>query len=318
VKAMKEASKTAKSIRLEKIITYLMLSVLVLAWGLDYVGAKIALGSLNTFILLFFRYCLALIVVFAIKMIIDRKFYLSKKDIPIFILCALTGEVGYFYLEYTAIGYLPLSILTLILSCVPIVSIIIEKFMYGKKITPIMVLGVLASLVGVAIIIGADFKVLFQGKIIGYLLAFGAVISWNAYNFLTAKLHKNYSDVSLSLFQIICTTLILAPYALTHIPEASAITSEVVFWVSFIGIGSAGLGFIIYVRAIGVLGVTPTALFSNFLPISTTIFGWIFFKEMISPMQIFGGIIVIIAAFVVIYEKGKVDKAHKLNLEENS
>ncbi len=102
---MNKASKTAKSIRLEKLITYVMLSVLVLAWGLDYVGAKIALGSLNTFILLFFRYGLALIVVFTIKMIIDRKFYLSKKDIPIFILCALTGDVGYFYLEYTAIRY---------------------------------------------------------------------------------------------------------------------------------------------------------------------------------------------------------------------
>ncbi len=318
VEFMKVSGIEIKRLRIEKIVTYLMLFALVMAWGLDYVAAKILLRSLDTFVLLFFRYSLALLLVFAIKMIIDRKSYLSKKDIPIYILCALTGEVGYFFLEYSAIGYLPLSILTLILSCVPIVSIIIEKILYKRKITPIMVLGVLASLVGVAIIIGADFRVLFQGKIIGYLLAFGAVLSWNAYNFLTAKLHENYSDVSLSLFQITCTTLMLAPYTLMNLPKASVFTGEVTFWLLFIGIGSAGLGFIIYVRAIGVLGVTPTALFSNFLPISTTIFGWFFFKEMISPMQIFGGIIVIIAAFVVIYEKGRVDKAHIIQLEENS
>lgn len=306
----------------EKLVTYIMLAVLVAAWGLDYIGAKIALVTLDTFVLLFFRYSLALVSVFIVKMIVDRKFKIRLKDIPIFILCALTGEIGYFYLEYTAIAYLPLSILTLILAWVPVASLLIEKVLYNRKITWIMVVGVIVSMIGVGIIIGADYKLLFQGKLIGYMLAFGAVLSWNAYNFLTAKLGDHYSDTSLSIYQIICTTLFIAPYAFMHMPAPGAVTPEIVFWVSFIGLGSAGLGFIVYVRAINVLGVTPTALFSNFLPISTTIFSWIFFKEMIAPIQIFGGIIVIIAACVVIYEKGRVDKLQALeqalNMEENS
>ncbi len=296
----------------QKTVMYLLMAVLVVAWGLDYIAAKKCLYVLDVFVLLFLRYCLALVVVWTIKLIVDRKLNLHIKDLPLLVLCAITGEIGYFFLEYTAISYLPLSLLTLILAGVPVVSLIIEKILYNRKITFIMVAGVIGSFIGVAIIIGADFRVLMNGRILGYLLAFGAVISWNIYNFLTAKLHDNYSDVSLSFYQISCTSLILAPYALRHLPEAGVMTPNLMGWLLFLGAISAGLGFVIYVRSLDILGVTQTALFSNFLPISTTILSWAFFKEMIAPIQIFGGIIVITSACVVIFEKGRVDTAHDI------
>lgn len=280
---------------------------LSLTWGLDYVAAKKCLGVIDVLVLLFFRYCLALCAVFVIKMISDRKFYLHKRHIPLLILSALTGEIGYFSLEYTAIGYLPLSIITLCLACVPIVSILIEKIFYSRPITGLMLLGGIGSLLGVGIIIGADFKELFQGRLTGYLLIFGAVLCWNAYNFLTEKIHSHYSDVSLSFFQIACTALFLAPYALRNLPHSGLLTREMVAWIVFLGIFSSGIGFVIYVRSLDILGVTPTALFSNFLPITTTFFGWVFFREMILPIQAIGGVIVIAAACMVIYEKGKLD-----------
>jgi len=293
--------------RSKKIVMYIVMSGLAIAWGLDYVAAKKCLGVLDVPVLLFFRYSLAFCAVFAVKMILDRKFYLHKRDIPWLILSAITGEIGYFFLEYTAMDYLPLSIITLILACVPIVSILIEKLLYNRPITGLLLLGGAGSLLGVGIIIGADFRELFQGRLTGYLLAFGAVLCWNAYNFLTARLHANYSDVSLSFYQIACTTLLLAPYALRNLPEPGVMTTEMIAWLIFLGLFSAGIGFVIYVRSLNILGVTPTALFSNFMPVSTALLSWVFFGEMILPMQIIGGIIVIVAACTVIYEKGKQD-----------
>ncbi len=299
-----------------KLVMYILMTVLVIAWGLDYVAAKICLDSLNVLILLFFRYLLAICVVYIIKTLVERKVRLRLRDVPLFVICAITGELGYFYMEYTAMDYLSLSLLTLILACVPIVSLLIEKIFFKRKITSLMLAGVFGSLIGVSMIIGADFSVLFDGKIFGYILAFGAVFSWNAYNFMTAKLHDHYSDATLSFYQITCTAILTAPYALTHMPPTSVFSAELALWMIFLGIFSAGLGFIIYVRALDVLGVTPTALFSNFLPISTTIFGWIFFGEMISPLQIIGGAVIISAACVVIWEKGRVDATAAAAREE--
>ena len=51
------------------------------------------------------------------------------------------------------------------------------------------------------------------------------------------------------------------------------------------------------------LGPTISAIYSNFLPVTSTFFGWIFLSENISLFQIAGGIIVISAGYVVIREK---------------
>ncbi len=304
--------------RSKKITMYALMSILAVAWGLDYVAVKKCLGALDVPILLFFRYCLAMCAVFIIKMFMDRKFYLHKQDIIWLILSAITGEIGCLSLEYFSIDYLPLSILTLILACVPIVSILIEKVLYSKPITGFMLLGAIGSLLGVGIIIGADFGELFQGRLIGYLLALGAVLCWNAYNFITARLQDRYSDISLSFFQIACTALLLAPYALRHLPDSGLITGEVFSWLLFLGMFSSGIGFVIYVRSLDILGVTPTALFSNFMPVSTAFLSWVFFKEMILPIQIFGGIIVIASACLVIYEKGRSESAASLKISTAS
>ena len=55
------------------------------------------------------------------------------------------------------------------------------------------------------------------------------------------------------------------------------------------------------------LGPTTSALYSDFLPVSTAVFGWIFLRESLSPLQMLGGVVVIAAGYIVIKEKGKLD-----------
>ena len=124
-----------------------------------------------------------------------------------------------------------------------------------------MTAGVLLSIVGIALVIGVDYKILFQGRLIGYLLAFGAVITWNLYNFLTASLHDRYESATLTLNQMICTFLLVWPYAFTHLPERGTITPSVVGGILYLGIFSTGIGFIIFVRSLHILGPTVTAIF---------------------------------------------------------
>ena len=79
------------------------------------------------------------------------------------------------------------------------------------------------------------------------------------------------------------------------------------------GVLDAGFGFLIMVYALQKLGPTTSALYSDFMPVSSTFFGAVILGETITSMQIIGGIIVVVAAFFVIREKGRLDQ-----LEENS
>ena len=265
--------------RSKRIIMYIAMSGLAVAWGLDYVAAKKCLGTLDVPVLLFLRYCPALCAVLAVKMFKDRKFYLHKQDVPWLILSALTGEIGYCFLEYSAIGYLPLPIITLILACVPIVSILIEKVFYGKSITRLMILGTTSSLLGVAIIIGADLRELFRGRFAGYLLSFGAVLCWNAYNFITAKFHERYSDTTLPFSNCLHPAdagTLCSPAPSRSKPDDRGYNCLA----SFLG-SLAPASDISSMCALWISSGNADRTFSNLMPVTTLFFSWAFFGEMI-------------------------------------
>lgn len=287
---------------------YLLMIFLVFSWGLEYIFAKQALAVMEPLSLIFFKYAIGFLVVLGVKLKLDGRGLMRKKDIPMFVICALFGEVGYFFLEYSAMDYLPVALVTIVLAFVPGLSIMIDKVVFKKKATGKMIAGMLLSVLGIILVIGFDYKILFQGRLIGYLLAFGAVISWNLYNFLTASLHEKYSSATLTLNQLTCTVLMVGPYALGHLPALQVITPGVVGGILYLGILSTGLGFLIQVKSLHVLGPTVTAIFSNLLPITTTFFGWLFLKETISFAQMLGGAVVIAAGYIVIKEKGRLEE----------
>jgi drug/metabolite transporter (DMT)-like permease len=237
----------------------------------------------------------------------DRKGMVRKKDIPLFILCSIFGEILYFTCEYTAMDFIPVSLITIILAFVPAFAIIIERVVFKRKATKAMGIGVVVCVLGVVLIIGVDIEQLLQGRWIGYLLAFGAVLCWNAYNFLTASLHENYTSITLTCTQLICTSLLILPYAIHTMPPAESFTPPIIAGLIYLGVINAGIGFLITVRSLHVIGPTASAMFSNFLPVTSTFFGWLFLGEMITGMQVVGGVIVIASACVVIREKGKLD-----------
>ena len=78
--------------------------------------------------------------------------------------------------------------------------------------------------------------------------------------------------------------------------------------VIYLGLVNGGLGFMIMVNGLRVLGPTISAMFSNFLPVTATVFGWILLGESVGVMQLIGGAIVIASSCILITEKGKMEE----------
>ncbi|MGI6257395.1 MAG: DMT family transporter [Anaerovoracaceae bacterium] len=287
---------------------HILMVILVIDWGFEYICAKHAMESLSPLSLIFFKYSIGVFLVAAIKFRIDRKSLFRLKDVPVLAACAISGDILYYFSEYKAMDYMPISLITIMLALVPIGSIIIERLFFHKHVTVKMLAGMGVCVIGVAMVIGADFSVLFKGRVLGYLLCFGAITAWNVFNFLTAKLTRTYSGITLTMNQLLCTILLTLPYGVTHLPSAEQMTPGVIGGLLYLGLVSAGFGFYIYVYALRILGPTTNAVYSNFLPLTATFFGWLFFGEMISPLQIVGGLIVITTGYIVIKEKGRLEE----------
>lgn len=300
-----------------KKVVYGLMTLLVFFWGFEYVAAKAALSTFEPMTLIFVKYGIAALVLFIVRTIQRRKFPLKKKHIITLIICSLLGEVLYFWAEYSAMAYLPVSTISIILAFVPMLSIVLEIFIDKKLPNTLIVTGIAVCIVGVALFIGVDIGEILSGRWIGYLFAFGAVLFWNGFNFVTERLTGEYTSYDLAFMQLVCTILLTLPFAIASFPDAELLTIQVVGGTLYLGVVSACLGFLIYVLGISVLGPTPCALFSNFLPITTAIFGWIFLGESLTWIQMIGGLIVIGSGALVIWQKGKLDERY-IVLKENN
>lgn len=288
-----------------------LMLLLILIWSFDYIVAKHALETFAPLSLLHMKYVVGLILMVLIKRFADPGLKLRRRDLLTLIACSILGEIVYFYCEYSALDYLPVSIITILLAFVPAVSILIEMVVYRVLPSKKLMTGIFFSAIGVILIIGVDLKELLQGRMIGYLLVFGAIMAWNAYNFITARLHRNYSSISLTVMQLTCTVLLLTPYAYANFPGVQVFTPDIIGGIIYLGIFGAGIGFFIQVKALHILGPTTTALFSNFMPVVATIMGWIILNETISLLQGAGGVLVIASGYFVIKEKGKAEESLK-------
>ena len=291
-----------------KKFNYILMAILVVNWGFEYIAAKAALDTLAPIVLVFFKYSVSMLLFLIIKMIRDRRFPFRKKDILPFAICAVIGDIIYFASEYQAMSYLPISVLTIVLALIPAVSIITEFLIYKRRPNTAIVLGIVCCVIGVGMVVGADFDKLLSGRLIGYFLAIFAVLAWNTYNFVTENLTKSYSILDLSLYQAVGVFIIAAPYVFFNLPPAGQVDMTVVLAVVYLGLLSAGVGLLIYVNAVRVIGVTPVALYSNMMPITSSFFSFIILHETIMPLQIVGGVVVITSACVVIWQKDKSDR----------
>lgn len=296
--------------KMNRKLAHILMVFTVTSWGFEYALAKDAMLVIEPITLVCFKYTVALFVIALVKFKLEGKSGMKRADIMLFMLCAATGEVLYFYMEYEAMNYMPVSLITILLTFVPVVSIFVEWIAFKVKPSMALMIGVLVSLCGLVMIVGVDVGTILQGRVIGYLLCFGAIISWNIYNFITSSLGARYQPLTLTFNQLTCTVLLSWPLALANLPDPSQINFLVVGEVLYLGIISGGVGFVIYVSALYTLGPTTVSVYANFMPITATFFGWILLHELITEVQMIGGIIVVAAGYFVIREKGRLEERY--------
>lgn len=294
--------------KMSRKLAHVLMVFTVTSWGLEYALAKDAISAIEPITLVCFKYTIALFVIGLIKFKREGKSGMKRGDIVIFMLCAATGEILYFYMEYEAMNYMPISLITIILTFVPVVSIFVEWFAFKRVPSVALMIGISVSLCGLILIVGVDMNTILSGRAIGYLLCFGAVASWNIYNFITAHLGGRYQPLTLTFNQLTCTVLLSWPIALANLPEAGDITWVIAAEVLYLGVMSGGIGFVIYVAALYTLGPTTVSVYANFMPITATFFGWVLLNEMITGTQMIGGLVVVVAGYFVIREKGRLEE----------
>ncbi|MBC7196230.1 MAG: EamA family transporter [Deferribacterales bacterium] len=280
----------------KKIISIIFLLITVLAWGISFISIKISLVAFPPASLAFYRFFIAGIIQYLMMKRLKISEKIDKKDLPLLIIAGLTGITLYYILENNGLMRISANDASVIVAMLPVITVIIERFILKKKINIISMLGIILSIIGVFLVIGAKLE---GGSIVGYSLMFLSSISFAVYLIITKPLFEKYSDITIAFYQSLIGCIGFIPFIIFEEVRWDLVNTNILLNFLFLAIICSAVANYIYLYALNNTSVSVTAIFLNLVPVVTFIFSYLLYDERLSPIQLIGAIIVIISVTMV-------------------
>ena len=274
---------------------------LMFIWGSSYLSIKVVLQEgIGPIPAAFYRFLLASIILFLVLKIKYPNERILKEDRLRIFLSGIFGVTVYFLFENYSVKYTSASNVSILLSSVPVFTLISQRFVFKEKITFLKTTGAVLSAIGIIVIIASKDRIsLFSTGALGDLMALGAALSWVIYSVITSKFKGNYKSITITAYQSIWGCIFLMPGILLSpfkMPSNLALVN-----IGFQAIFCTCIGYVIYIYCLEKLGATVISTYINLQAIVTIISAAILIKEEISLWQVIGGVIIILGVFLVSY-----------------
>lgn len=273
-----------------QLVGHLMALFVSVVWGTTFISTKLLLqGGLHPVEIILFRFLLAWLVLFALspKPLKPRDW---KKELP-FMAAGLTGLTVYFLLENTALTYTLASNCGIILSTAPMFTALL-LWLSRRASRPrwTFFLGFAIAMSGISIISLGGSRL--ELNPLGDLLILGAAFSWGGYGVcleLTADQGYSHLQCTRKIFfwGLLCTTLCIPLYGGQLRFELSRLATPVMgFNLLYLSAGASALCFILWNRAIHIIGSVSTNLYIYLSPVITLTASALILGEPITPSAI--------------------------------
>lgn len=288
---------------------FIIIGMPIVFWALVFPFIKIALEELSPVNLTIMRLLVVCIVFLILLIVKPNKFSkIQKKDIvPIFLVGFLGIILYHFGLNYGE-QYISASAASVIIATIPIFVVILAAIFLKEKITIKIVLGVILSLVGVVVIstVGRSDALLEVKYISGALAVILAAALGAGYTVAGKKMLQRYSALSLTVYVCLLGSLGLIPFISSSLFEEVAAMS-LTGWsvVIFLGVFPTVVGYVLWYVALEIKSASEVSVYLYFVPVLSTIISYIFFRDEITWLFVFGGALVILGLHVVNKQSSK-------------
>lgn len=282
-----------------KIIFANLIAILtILIWGTTFISTKILLTELSPEEILAYRFLVAFLILIVIC---PKNFkFLPLKEEMLFVLLGASGISLYYWTENLALKYTYASNVGLISSAIPIFTALISHFIFNnEKFTVNMLFGFIIAFIGISIVI-------YNGKVLrlnpkGDFMAIISAILFSIYSVLIKKVDNKYNQlliVKKTFFYGVITMLPILFITKIDITKVPNLRGDIVLNLLFLSIFASVLCFLMWNKAVKVIGAVKTTNYIYFVPIITMISSSIVLDERISGLMIFGGILIFCGVYV--------------------
>ncbi len=279
----------------ENRIGYLLVALAAILFAISGACAKALFNAgITAYQLIQLRTTLAfvgLIVWLAIRY--PRQLKISLTDLPYFICLGFfgIGAAQFFYLF--AISKINVAAAILLHYTGPVFVALYSALIQQQRMGSKALVAIVGTLVGSYLVVGAyDLEMLALNRvgIIGGILA---AVAFAAYSLLSAYGMKKYTPWTVVLYGMLFAALIWHVLFPPMGAFRQAYTLKQWSWILFIGLGGTIVPFGLYFEGIKRIKPTHASITATLEPIAAGVIAAIFLGELMAPLQIFGGVVVV-------------------------
>lgn len=267
------------------------------AFGLMAIFAKWAYAAnVNLLNLLRLRFLIAALVMWLAVLVLRRNPRVAPKQL---LILAGLGAVGYGLLSmsfFTALKLIPVSLAAILLYTYPIIVTVLAAKIEKEAVTRYVILSLGISFAGLVLVVG----VALQGvSPLGLFYGVMAAVIYSVYIIVGNRLLKGIDP-------LIITTYVMTSAAVMYNAVGWAtgtVTSDISpdGWLAVLGVAliSTVLGLLTFFQAMKLLGPSKVSIISTIEPVVTSVAAFVFFGEVLTWMQIAGGLMILGAIILI-------------------
>ena len=291
-----------------KIISaYVFLIFATALWGGNIVVAKIAsIVALEPIKLSFYRNLVVIIILLPLVInrinVIYKIFKKNWKIIIVFSILSVSIFNTFMNIALTTSSVISTSLMP---AFAPSMIIVLSLIIFNSKISYLQFIGVIISFIGfINIIIRGDiFNLGSLNFVIGDIWMLGCVSCWALYSTLIRKIPNEIDNISfLFLIFFIGNIFVIPFYTFESIINQSFAINEQygLLLVLYAAIGPALISYLLWIKAIKIIGANNSGLFLNLIPIFSSLIAIIFLKEKLELFHIVGAFLIFTGIYLVI------------------
>lgn len=300
---------------------YLLLGVIILLWGANFVIARLLSGiepiRISGILYAFFRYLLGFLTMIVVIAGERRKLLeikeLASPHLRMLLLSALFSAV-FVIAIHTSAEFIPSGMTSIIVNLSPIVVLVFGVVLLGEELSIRKVVGFLLGFCGAIIFLWTSLT-LTSGLELGILLAVLGMLAWGAYTITLHYLEGADPYIVMTIKHGV-SSLMIIPFILFLAWDGVGLIIVWDVWtvlgLLFAGVLASGLAYVLYFTAIEILGAPRASSFLFLIPF-VSVAGDFILGEPPHIISLLAGIIAIIGVALIKMTPAKESKGSTPN-----
>lgn len=213
------------------------------------------------------------------------------------------GVVGYYlavYLDFVGLSYISASLERLILLLYPTIVVLLTALIYRRPISRREGLALLISYLGIIIVFYEEFSLAGENLLLGATLIFGSAFTFATYLTGSGMMVQRLGAIRFTAYAltIACITTLIH-FALAFDAQIFQLPTEVYGLALLMAIISTVAPALLMNIGIHKIGSGSAAIVSSIGPMMTIVLAWVVLGEVLTVVQMVGGVLVMAGAYVV-------------------